>query len=156
MKTAADYERASLTIAFVVLLAFLAAVGYSVLGLGIQLPGHEASIDPRVVAQTPPFDRAGLHQVGDGQYEVAMVAQVWSFNPNEIRVPVGSAVTFYVTSKDVIHGLKILNTDVNVMVVPGQLTKVTARFARPGEYVFFCHEYCGVGHQAMFGKVIVE
>jgi cytochrome c oxidase subunit 2 len=42
------------------------------------------------------------------------------------------------------------------MIVPGQITKVTATFRKPGEYLIVCHEFCGGGHQAMFGKVIVK
>jgi cytochrome c oxidase subunit 2 len=29
-------------------------------------------------------------------------------------------------------------------------------FDKPGEYLFICHEYCGLAHQTMAGKVIVE
>ena len=31
-----------------------------------------------------------------------------------------------------------------------------ARFDQPGEYRFFCHEYCGLAHHMMFGRVVVE
>jgi cytochrome c oxidase subunit 2 len=41
------------------------------------------------------------------------------------------------------------------MVLPGQVTKTSARFDEPGEYRFLCHEYCGLAHHLMFGKVIV-
>ena len=40
--------------------------------------------------------------------------------------------------------------------LPGQIARVSARFDKPGTYPFFCHEYCGLGHHAMFGKVVVE
>ena len=33
---------------------------------------------------------------------------------------------------------------------------MTHRFEEPGEYDFVCHEYCGVGHHTMAGKLIVE
>ena len=85
-----------------------------------------------------------------------MVGQVWSFTPNEIRVPVGSTVTLVATSRDVIHGLFIPGVNVNVMLIPGQISRVTAHFARVGEYFIACHEYCGLGHHTMGGKVIVE
>ena len=74
----------------------------------------------------------------------------------EITVPAGSRVTFELTSRDVVHGFKIDDTPINVMVVPGQISKVTTTFDEPGEYLIVCHEYCGGGHHAMFGKVIVE
>jgi cytochrome c oxidase subunit II len=61
-----------------------------------------------------------------------------------------------VTSADVLHGFLIERTNINLMALPGQVSKTTARFDMPGEYRFFCHEYCGLGHQTMWGKVIVE
>lgn len=85
-----------------------------------------------------------------------MIAQVFLFTPNEIEVPAGSEVTFILTSRDVIHGFKIVGTSVNMMVVPGQISKLTVRFDRPGEHLIVCHEYCGSGHHVMSGKVIVR
>jgi cytochrome c oxidase subunit 2 len=42
------------------------------------------------------------------------------------------------------------------MLLPGQIARVTARFPQAGEYPFVCHEYCGIAHHIMAGKVIVE
>jgi cytochrome c oxidase subunit 2 len=85
-----------------------------------------------------------------------MTSQIWTFAPNEIKVPAGSTVTFVATSKDVIHGILLPKANVNVMLLPGQISKITARFDKPGEYPFYCHEYCGIAHHTMWGKVIVE
>jgi len=71
-------------------------------------------------------------------------------------VPVGSTVTFYVTSADVQHGFKLEGTNINVMVLPGQVTKMTATFNQKGTFPFVCTEYCGVGHQNMFGTLVVK
>lgn len=135
---------------------------YATFAVGAHVPGHEAAIDPKFVAQTAPFDTPGVFDRGGGLYEVVMIGQTWSFRPNEIRVPTGSRVTFTVTSQDVIHGLRVEKTNVNIMLIPGQIGRATAHFTQPGEYLLVCHEYCGVspvpelGHQAMYGKVIVE
>jgi cytochrome c oxidase subunit II len=134
----------------------LAALLVTAFGAGIHLPGVTGRIDPARAAETPPFDQPGVAEIGPGQYEVRMLSQIWTFAPNEIRVPAGSTVTFVATSKDVIHGLLVPKTNVNVMLLPGQISRVTARFDRPGEYPFFCHEYCGIAHHTMWGKVIVE
>src|SRR6266542_1680183 len=113
-------------------------------------------VDPTKVLETPPFDKPGLVQTGPLRYEVRMVGQIWSFTPNEVHVPVGSTVTFVATSRDVIHGLFIPGVNVNVMLIPGQIARVTAHFDRVGEYFIACHEYCGIAHHTMGGKVIVE
>jgi cytochrome c oxidase subunit 2 len=81
---------------------------------------------------------------------------MWSFTPREVRVPAGSTVTFEVASADVLHGLRIDRTNVNAMIVPGEVTRVTHTFDEPGEYLMVCHEYCGIAHQAMAGRVLVD
>jgi cytochrome c oxidase subunit 2 len=103
-----------------------------------------------------PFDNPGIRQTGPNSYEVVMIGQVWVFLPNEIRVPAGSEVTFVATSNDVIHGIHVEGTRVNMMLIPGQVARNTYIFKEPGEHLLICHEYCGVGHHTMFGKVIVE
>ena len=42
------------------------------------------------VAQTPPFDKPGLRRLPDGSYEAYYVAQVFSFTPRTLTVPLGS------------------------------------------------------------------
>ena len=74
----------------------------------------------------------------------------------EIRVPEGAEVTFVMTSKDVIHGFMLRAANLNAMLLPGQVTRVTTRFPKAGTYPFLCHEYCGIAHHTMWGKVIVE
>jgi cytochrome c oxidase subunit 2 len=46
--------------------------------------------------------------------------------------------------------------NVNAMLLPGQVTRVTTRFHKAGTYPFLCHEYCGIAHHTMWGRVIVE
>jgi cytochrome c oxidase subunit 2 len=43
-----------------------------------------------------------------------------------------------------------------MMLIPGQVSRNRYRFEQPGEYAIICHEYCGVGHHTMFGKVTVK
>jgi len=53
-------------------------------------------------------------------------------------------------------GFEIARTRVNMMLIPGQVGRLTHVFREPGEYLLICHEYCGMGHHTMSGKVIVE
>ena len=104
-----------------------------------------------------------VREIAPNEYEVYILASVWKFSPGStnygeeaIRVPAGSTVTFYVTSRDIQHGFKLENTNISFMVIPGQVSKLTARFEDPGTYNFICHEYCGSAHHTMFGELIVE
>ncbi|HWQ13060.1 MAG TPA: cytochrome c oxidase subunit II [Roseiflexaceae bacterium] len=137
-------------------IALLVAIVLTAFAVGIAVPGEAGRVDPKAINSTPPFDKPGVRELAPGRYEVAMVAQVFSWTPGEIEIPAGSTVTFVVTSRDVIHGLKIEHTPINTMVVPGQISRLTTRFDRPGEYLVICHEYCGGGHHIMAGKIIVK
>jgi cytochrome c oxidase subunit 2 len=150
------YEKAFLATGGIVLVLCAAALAYATFGMGMHLPGRVAQIDPSKVYQTAPFNSPGVRQTGYGRYEVVMVAQAWAFMPAEIRVPRDAEVTFTATSVDVIHGFEIERTRVNMMLIPGQVGRLTHTFREPGEFLLICHEYCGTGHHMMYGKVIVE
>lgn len=150
------YEKAFLALGGVLLVCCLLALGYASFAMGIHLPGKEGLIDPEVARTTPPFDSPGVRPVGDGSYEVVILASAWKFEPAEVRVPAGAEITFVSTSADVIHGLHVTGTRLNMMLIPGQIAKNTITFREPGEHLILCHEYCGINHHTMFGKVIVE
>jgi cytochrome c oxidase subunit 2 len=150
-----SYEKLFLGLSVVVLIGVLAAIFWSVGTKGITLPGPYQRVDPATLSTTPPFDNPGLRQVGDNEYEVVMRAKIWNFAPNEVEVPAGAKVRFLISSEDVIHGFRIMNVPINVMLIPGEVSMVEHTFDEPGEYTYVCHEYCGAGHQAMFGTIHV-
>ena len=153
---AKQYEQAFLAVSAIVLVVFLGALGISAWGMGVSVPTEAGEVVPARIDETPPFDDPGVKKQGPKRYTVVMMAQAFLFRPRTIRVPAGSTVTFIATSRDVLHGLKVRNTAVNAMLIPGQITRVTHTFEEPREHTFYCHEYCGAGHHAMFGKLIVE
>lgn len=150
------YEKAFLAVGIVVLLACLAALLYASVALGIHLPRDSGRIDPRRVYRTAPFDHPGVRRLDDGRYEAVVVAQTWAFNPPVVRVPVGAEVVFTATTVDIIHGFNVEGTRLNMMLIPGQISRNSYRFTEPGEHLLICHEYCGLGHHTMAGRVIVE
>jgi cytochrome c oxidase subunit 2 len=149
-------ERLWLTAGLAMLVLFAAVITTAAVVDGFVPPSRIQSIDPTKVAQTPPFDHPGLRKIADGAYEAYYVARVFSFSPAEIRVPVGSRVTFYVTSTDVEHGFSIPETGVNTMVTPGWVSSVSHTFKQRGTFLLVCNEYCGAGHHMMAAKVTVE
>ena len=150
------YEKAFLAAGGVVLVACLVALLYASASMGIHLPGRAGQIDPARVYRTPPFNRPGVRQTGPNQYQAVIVAQAWAFNPSEIRVPAGAEVTFLATTVDIIHGFYAAKTRLNMMLIPGQVSRSSYRFREPGEHLLICHEYCGLGHHLMYGRIIVE
>jgi cytochrome c oxidase subunit II len=151
------YEGAWMRLSLVVLVIFFVSITVAALGGGFQIPGAYAEIMPdQIYAPGSPFADPQVRELAPGKYEAYVRAQMWQFTPNEIHVPVGSEVTFYVTSQDVQHGFRIMGTNVNMMVLPGQISTLSTTFDTPGTYNFICHEYCGQLHQTMYGKLIVE
>ena len=146
------------------LAVFLVAIFASIGEAGIHLPTDEDQIDPQVFSDPdkaipPPFDELGVFPADDDpdvDYQAVVLAQAWSFIPATIEVPAGSTVEFVVTSRDTIHGFMIYDAAVNAMVIPGQITRVTATFDEAGEHRIICHEYCGLDHHKMFGTVEVK
>ena len=150
------YERIWLIIGGLTLAVFLVLFAVLALSMGLNPPGHHMTIDPQAVLSTAPFDNPGIQQIGFGEYNVSIVARVFMFQPDTIQVPAGSKVHFQVTSPDVVHGLLIAGTNVNMMIVPGHITQFTYTFKKPGDYLIVCNEYCGAGHQFMMGRIRVQ
>jgi len=153
-------EKIFIVASIILVVVFALAIAVSSMAFNIQVPAPYEQVNPNTVATPPspwgaPVDER-LRELAPGKYEVHILAQTWVFQPNEIRIPAGSELTVYLTSKDVQHGFHLSGTNINMMVLPGQVSTLTATFDEPGEYYFICHEYCGVGHQTMYGRLVVE
>src|ERR1700733_9944378 len=154
---AARIERrwATLSIAIVGLLVGMAAF------IGIHqatMPqGHVETADPRTLHVSGEFIESNLGSAvePDGSVTVRAVGQQYSFTPQCVVVPAGTPVTFRATSADAVHGLLIEGTNINTMLVPGYVSVLQTSFAVPGEHVMPCQEFCGIGHQGMWGKIRV-
>jgi cytochrome c oxidase subunit II len=155
-KTAATMEKVFLSLAGAMMLVFLVALFYSAFAMGMHLPDRVGEINPAEVRSTPPFDNPGVHRVAEDEYDVVILGSAWSFQPSEVRVPVGAKVTFMATATDVLHGFHVEGTRLNFMLIPGQIARMEYTFREAGEHLIICHEYCGAGHHLMYGRVIVE
>jgi cytochrome c oxidase subunit 2 len=70
---------------------------------------------------------------------------------NEIHVPVNKPVIIYLSSKDVIHSLKIIAMRVCQDAIPGLRIPVWFTPTKIGRYQINCAQLCGNGHSAMSG-----
>jgi cytochrome c oxidase subunit 2 len=150
------WERNWMKISGTLLVIFAVAVTIAGFAAGFQLPGPESEVDPQtILTDDGPFAEPGVREIAPGQFEAYVIAQTWSFAPREIVLPVGAEVDIYVTSPDLQHGFKITDTNVNMQIVPGQVSKLSFTFDEVGEFPYICTEYCGQAHAAMFGTVKV-
>ena len=150
------YEKLWFVGAFVLVVLFIATITYGSVALGITMvDDREDTISPDEIDEDERFQDPRVEQVGENEYEVYVVAFQFAFQPSTIEVPENSTVTFYVTSRDVIHSFSLVGTNTNTMVIPGEVSVMTVEFDESGEYGVVCNEYCGVGHHFMEGKVHV-
>ena len=158
-----NFEKVWLGAAILLIVGFIATITYGTVGAGVKMVDDSGcEIDAEAVQSGNTgtnFDNPGVVKQSDDHYVVYVVAQQFQFVPgsgdNPIRVPADTRITFKVTSADVMHGFSIVETNINTMVIPGQVAEVTAKFDETGTYGLVCHEYCGAAHHEMGGSIEV-
>ena len=100
-------------------------------------------------------DNLGTAVGDDGRVTVHLLAEQYAFRPQCVVLPQDTPVIFRATSSDAVHGLQIMGTNVNTMLVPGYVATFVATLHAIGEHPMPCHEFCGVGHAAMWARVQV-
>lgn len=148
------YEKVWLGISLLLIVGFISTIAYGAVGAGVQMVGDSGgSVDPESLDESR-FGEPGVVQTDDS-VEAYVVARQFLFEPGELVLPANSRVTLYVTSADVVHGLNVVGTNLNTMVIPGQVAELTFETGDPAEYGIVCHEYCGSGHHGMEGLLRV-
>ena len=146
---------------FIVMAAMLGFMMAIIVVTGIVGALHPSSnieiVDPQTLHLSGEFVESNLGTAiePDGSATVRLIGEQYDFVPHCIQVPAATPVTFRLTSADVIHGFLLPDTNVNAMVVPGFVTEVRTSFAAAREYAMPCHEFCGLGHHAMWAHVSV-
>jgi len=96
--------------------------------------------------------------------EIFVIGQQWMWKVqhpegiqeiDELHVPVGVPIKLTMTSQDVIHDFGIPAFRIKKDVLPGQYTSEWFTATKTGRFHLFCDQYCGTGHSAMIGWVIV-
>ena len=150
------YERIWVWAAGAILVVFVGTIFLIAGAQAIHPASHIETVDPTRLGEHPEFASPAVTRKPDGSVVVSIVATMFTFTPDAIAVPSNRPVTFRLTSGDVLHGLQIAGTNANAMAVPGYVSQFTVTFPKPGDYLITCHEYCGLFHHAMVGKLIVS
>jgi cytochrome c oxidase subunit II len=81
--------------------------------------------------------------------DIHVTAKQFQFSPRQISVKKGETVRLNITSKDVLHGFRIVPLGIKVAVRPGETAEVFLTPTRAGRLVATCSEFCGNGHKKM-------
>ena len=82
--------------------------------------------------------------------EITVNAKQFEFNPNVIKVKEGERVRIKINNLDVEHAISIPEFGIDIHGEGEFVAK------KKGNFSFSCHIYCGSGHEAMKGVLIVE
>jgi len=150
-------ERRWAIIVVLIIASLLAMMIFTGLHWAAMPPSRVESVDVKTLHIKGEFVESNLGTAleNDGRVVVRLIAQQYSFSPQCIVVPAGQPVTFRGTSTDAIHGFVVGRTNANTMLIPGFVSTFTTSFPKEGEQLMPCHEYCGIGHEAMWARVQV-
>ena len=150
-------ERRWIILMATMLLVMLAIIVVTGIVGAMHPPSNVEVIDPTTLHLQGEFVESNLGAAvePDRSVTVRLIAEQYNFVPRCVQVPVGTPVKFRLTSADVVHGFMLPDTNVNAMVVPGFVAEVRTRFDDVGEKAMPCHEFCGLGHHAMWAHVKV-
>ncbi len=91
---------------------------------------------------------------------VKMVAVRSTLTPTDFEIKEGDEITIAITNieqtTDELHGLGILDYNINIVVDPGETKTVTFKARKKGVYPYYCTNFCSALHQEMQGYMIVR
>jgi cytochrome c oxidase subunit 2 len=101
--------------------------------------GEEAGIP---IAEVPPGGDAYL------------LAKMWDFYP-VLQLRKGQTYRLHISSLDLQHGFSLQPLNMNFQVLPGYDHVLTITPTSSGVFPIICNEFCGIGHHAMTGRIVV-
>jgi cytochrome c oxidase subunit II len=87
--------------------------------------------------------------------EAYLLARMWSWYP-VLKLRQGETYRLHMSALDLNHGFSLQPLNMNFQVLPGYDHVITITPMTRGEFTIVCNEFCGIGHDRMFGKIIVE
>ena len=150
-------ERQWVWLSLIIAVALGGILAFYAFANNIHPPSNVETIDSTRLHLTEEFaeDNLGVKTNEDGSVTVTMVAARYGFYPPRVEIPVDTPVTLRIASADVLHGFHVPTTNMATMVVPGYVSEVNTTFPKTGEFSMLCNEYCGLGHDAMWSRLVV-
>lgn len=87
--------------------------------------------------------------------DVYLRGRMWNWTPI-LELEKGKTYRVHLSSVDLQHGVSILPLNINYMALPGYDYVLTITPTTSGDFRIICNEFCGIGHHAMVGKLVVK
>jgi len=86
--------------------------------------------------------------------DIYMVGLTFSWIPI-LKLQAGKEYLLHLSSKDVNHGFSLFPLNINFQILPGYDYALRVTPTAAGDFRVICNEFCGIGHHAMVGRIIV-
>jgi cytochrome c oxidase subunit 2 len=96
------------------------------------------------------------NSVPNSMRTIQIHAKRYQFEPSMVTLKRGETVKLLLTSEDRTHGFMVKPLGVDTDIEPGKTTEITIRPEKAGTYITICDHYCGLGHNGMKMKIVVE
>ncbi|NVJ93653.1 MAG: hypothetical protein HWE34_18450 [Methylocystaceae bacterium] len=94
-----------------------------------------------------------------GQGDLYLTAQQWAWLP-ELTIHSNQDYTLHIATADIQHAFHLeadaMGHSIDVLIQPGREYLIKLRNLKPGVFAIGCTQYCGIEHNKMRGKLIVE
>ncbi|MEK7658680.1 MAG: cupredoxin domain-containing protein [Patescibacteria group bacterium] len=121
----------------------------SIAVVAVLIGGYNLLSGSKLGVKNNTLTAAIANQNQQNQVMFSVDAKRWQFTPDVIRVKKGQQVKIIINNTDTIHGINLLDFN----AIGDDSIEFTAD--KTGEFVFRCNNFCGDGHGAMQGKIIV-
>ena len=156
-------EKLWVTIAFVWCVILFASMPLWHWKGGQNPAGVRTKVDPRAF-YTRTIQFANQYKIGDdGGITIAapppgshvyLVGLTYQWYPI-LQLEKGKEYMLHISSLDVNHGFSLYQLNTNFGISPGYDYALRVTPTGAGDFRIICNEFCGIGHHAMVGRVIV-
>jgi cytochrome c oxidase subunit 2 len=137
------------TVATAVILLFVGAASYQVLGS----PYVSAESTRQLDTEQEPMEVKVYGQRYNWQFHYP---EQDINTTSTLVIPTDRPVVLNVTSNDWLHAVHIPGLGLKQDAFPGEWNQIQTKANEPGEHQLYCAEYCGSGHSKMLGTVEVK
>lgn len=103
------------------------------------------------------MDHAAHGGGGDQPVDLYLLAFMWGYAPDTLRLRTGVRYRLRMMADDIPHGasLQLGAASRIIRLRPDVVGEQTVTFTKPGTVLIYCTAYCGPGHDQMQGKIVV-